>query len=123
MTITHINWKVKSDPWSCSAYLFCMGLMTLEQHEQTAELGGVALSWSDTDLMTTDIFGPYCMSHNCSQTKAILLTTEIAICGLVFAGISIQEYKGIRDKFSKVPYEIAIVDSLKIVEYQQVHMA
>lgn len=62
------------------------------------------------------------MSHNCSQTKAILLTTEIAICGFVFAGISIQEYKSMRYTFSKVPYEIAIFDRLKTVEYQQVHM-
>lgn len=72
--------------------------------------------------MTTDIFGHYCMSHNVSLTKAILLTTEIIICGLLFAEISIQEYKGVKDKFSKLPYEIAIFDSLKTVEHEQVHM-
>lgn len=73
MSITHIDWQGLCE--SCSVYLLCWVLQLLSSMKQAGELGGVAFSWSDTGLVTTDTFNHYCMSQDCSQIETILFTT------------------------------------------------
>lgn len=91
MSITHINWQgnVKVVRGICSAWV----LQASRGMKQAAELGGTAFSSSDTDLVTTDIFDHYCMSHNCSQTKTILFTTNIYHLWTYFQGFLYKSMK------------------------------